>query len=85
MDRIEEIPNPSVEGPRVMVFCVVLGTFTGFVFLVFLMFVSGGPEAIDDIIQSPAGPLLQILYTSTRSRIWAVCLLIFPLLCLVRL
>ena len=63
-----------------MVYCVCIGTFTGFVFLVVLLFVSGGD--IESIISSTAGPLLQILYNATQSRAGAVCLLIFPLLCL---
>jgi amino acid permease (GABA permease) len=77
---IEEIPNASVEGPKIMVYCVCIGTFTGFCFLVVLLFVSGGDT--ESIISSSAGPLLQILYNATNSRTGAVCLLIFPLACL---
>ncbi|KAH7128472.1 GABA permease gaba [Dendryphion nanum] len=77
---IEEIPNASVEGPKIMVYCVCIGTFTGFVFLMVLLFVSGGD--IQSIISSTAGPLLQILYNATENRAGAVCLLIFPLICL---
>jgi amino acid permease (GABA permease) len=77
---IEEIPNASVEGPKIMIYCVGIGTFTGFVFLVVLLFVSGGDT--ESIISSPAGPLLQILYNATSSRAGAVCLLMFPLICL---
>jgi choline transport protein len=77
---IEEIPNASVEGPKIMIYCVCIGTFTGFVFLVVLLFVSGGDA--ESIISSKAGPLLQILYNGTQSRAGAVCLLIFPLVCL---
>lgn len=77
---IEEIPNASIEGPKIMVYCVCIGTFTGFFFLVVLLFVSGGDT--DSIISSKAGPLLQILYNATQNRAGAVCLLVFPLLCL---
>ncbi|PSN74538.1 amino acid permease [Corynespora cassiicola Philippines] len=77
---IEEIPNASVEGPKIMVYCVGIGTFTGFIFMIVLLFVSGGDT--ESIISSSAGPLLQILYNATRSRAGAVCLLIFPLVCL---
>ncbi|KAF2466342.1 amino acid permease, partial [Lindgomyces ingoldianus] len=77
---IEEIPNASIEGPKIMIYCVAIGTFTGFVFLVVLLFVSGGNS--EDIISSPAGPLLQILYNATQNRAGAVCLLMFPLICL---
>jgi choline transport protein len=77
---IEEIPNASVEGPKIMIYCVAIGTFTGFVFLVVLLFVSGGDN--EAIITSTAGPLLQILYNATQSKAGAVCLLMFPLICL---
>jgi len=45
-----------------------------------LLLVSGGD--VESIIASPAGPLLQILYNATDSRAGAVCLLMFPLICL---
>lgn len=76
---IEEIPNAAIEGPKIMIYCVAIGTFTGFVFLTCLLFVAGN---LDDVITSPAGPLLQILYNATSSRAGAVCLLMFPLVCL---
>ncbi|KAL2356859.1 amino acid/polyamine transporter I [Cryomyces antarcticus] len=76
---IEEIPNADIEGPKIMIYCVAIGTFTGFVFLVCLLFVAGN---IDDVIVSPAGPLLQILYNATNSHAGAICLLMFPLVCL---
>lgn len=77
---IEEIPNPAVEGPKIMIYCVAIGTFTGFIFLVCLLFVAGD---IDGVISSSAGPLLQILYNATSSRAGAICLLMFPLVCTV--
>ncbi|KAF2009093.1 amino acid permease [Aaosphaeria arxii CBS 175.79] len=77
---IEEIPNASIEGPKIMIYCVCIGTFTGFIFLMVMLFVSGGDA--EKIISSPAGPLLQILVNATSSRAGAVCLLIFPLICL---
>lgn len=83
MGRVEEIPNASVEGPRIMIACVTMGTLAGFVFLVTLLFVSGGIDSIDDIITSPFGPLLQILYTATHSYLGATALLILPFSCLV--
>ena len=55
---IEEIPNASVEGPKIMIYCVCIGTFTGFIFLMVLLFVSGGNS--EEIIGSAAGPLLQV-------------------------
>jgi choline transport protein len=77
---IEEIPNPRKTGPFVMITCVAIGTFTGFIFLMCLLFVAGD---IDAVIASRAGPLLQILFNATSSRAGAICLLMFPLVCTV--
>ncbi|KAJ5886477.1 uncharacterized protein N7473_009151 [Penicillium subrubescens] len=76
---IEEIPNPSVEGPKIMIACVGIGTVTGTIFLVVLLFVAGN---INDIIESSAGPLLAILKNATQNNAGAICLLIFPLVCM---
>ncbi|CAI7565037.1 unnamed protein product [Penicillium palitans] len=75
---IEEIPNPSVEGPKIMIACVLIGTFTGSIFLIVLLFVAGD---INKIIDSAATPLLAILKNATSSNAGAICLLIFPLVC----
>lgn len=77
---IEEIPNASVEGPKIMIYCVCIGTFTGFIFLMILLFVSGGDA--NAIIESSSGPLIYILNTATGNRAGAVCLLMFPLICI---
>lgn len=69
---IEEIPNPSVEGPKIMIYCVGIGTVTGAIFLVVLLFVAGD---INSIISSAAGPLLAILKNATQSNAGAICLL----------
>ncbi|KAJ5210491.1 Amino acid/polyamine transporter I [Penicillium cf. griseofulvum] len=75
---IEEIPNPSIEGPKIMIACVGIGTVTGTIFLVVLLFVAGD---INKIIDSAATPLLAILNHATSSNAGAICLLIFPLVC----
>ncbi|CAN9120181.1 unnamed protein product [Alternaria sp. RS040] len=77
---IEEIPNAAVEGPKIMIYCVCIGTVTGFIFLMVLLFVSGGDA--ESIISAAPGPLLQILYNATSSRAGAACLLMFPLVCI---
>ena len=69
---IEEIPNPSIEGPKIMIACVGIGVFTGFVFLSVLLFVSKDVEAV---ISSPAGPVLQIFYDATDNKAGSICLL----------
>lgn len=69
---IEEIPNPSVEGPKIMIACVGIGTVTGAIFLIVLLFVAGN---IQPIINSAAGPLLAILDNATQNKAGAICLL----------
>lgn len=70
---IEEIPNPQVEGPRIMIACVGIGTFTGFIFLMVLLLVAG---PVDDVIESTAGPLLHIFFHATNSRTGSIILLL---------
>lgn len=65
-----------------MVACVAMGIVTGFIFLMVLLFVSGGSAALDQINEGANGPLLQIFYNATSSRAGAICLLMFPLGCL---
>ena len=76
---VEELPDPTVEGPKIMIQCVGIGIFTGFVFLSVLLFVLKDPATV---ISSPAGPILQIFYDATNSRAGSICLLMFPLICL---
>ncbi|KAJ6002988.1 hypothetical protein N7451_005535 [Penicillium sp. IBT 35674x] len=77
---IEEVPNPSVEGPKIMVTCVGIGTVTGCIFLIVLLFVAGNME---QVTTSAAGPLLQILVDATKNKAGAICLLMLPLICLI--
>lgn len=73
---IEEIPNASVEGPKIMIACVAIGTVTGAIFLVVLLFVAG---EINTIIESAAGPLLAILKNATQNNAGAICLLMYKI------
>jgi choline transport protein len=69
---VEEIPNASVEGPKIMIACVGIGIFTGFIFLTVLLLVAGN---VDEVLQSPSGPLMQIFFNATNSKAGSVCLL----------
>ncbi|KAL2867748.1 amino acid/polyamine transporter I [Aspergillus lucknowensis] len=77
---IEEVPNASIEGPKVMVSCVGIGTFTGCIFLMVLLFVAGDMK---QVTTSAAGPLLQILIDATKNKAGGICLLMLPLVCLI--
>lgn len=76
---VEELPQPTVEGPKIMLQCVGIGVFTGFVLLSALLFVL---KDVTKVISSPAGPVLQIFYDATGNKAGSICLLIFPLICL---
>jgi len=77
---IEEIPDPQRQGPRIMLYCIGIGMFTGFIFLSGLLFCVNN---IDNVIDATWGPLLEIFMQATKSRAGSTCLLIFPLLCMV--
>ncbi|PWW71571.1 hypothetical protein C7212DRAFT_355193 [Tuber magnatum] len=76
---IEEIPNPTKEGPILMVYAVMIGMGTGFAFLTVLLFCMGD---IQDVISAAEGPLLSIFYHATRIKTLSALLTIFPLGCL---
>ncbi|KAE8384708.1 putative choline transporter [Aspergillus alliaceus] len=72
-------PSPAIHGPRVMIACVATGIITSFVLIIILLFVS---DDISTVIASVYGPLLQILFAATRNKAGAICLLLFPIGCL---
>lgn len=55
-----------------MIGCVGIGTVTGSIFLVVLLFVGGN---IEDVIESAATPLVQIFKNATGSNAGSICLL----------
>ena len=57
-----------------MIGCVGIGTFTGTIFLIVLLFVAGD---IYEDINSAATPLLQIFVNATKSNAGAICLLMY--------
>ena len=76
---VEEIPNAAIEAPKIMIYCVAIGLFTGFIFLMCLLLVAGN---VNEVINSSSGPIGQIIYTATGSKAGTVCLLMFPVVCL---
>jgi amino acid permease (GABA permease) len=76
---VEEIPNAAVEAPKILIYCVLIGMFTGFIFLMCLLFVAGD---VNKVVSSSAGPVGYIIYHATGSKAGTVCLLLFPLVCL---
>jgi len=62
-----------------MLYCIGIGMVSGFFFLSCLLFVLSN---VDDVIDSAAGPLLQIFMDATNSKAGSTCLLMFPLVCM---
>ena len=60
-----------------MIGSVAMGVMTGFYFIVALLFSAGGAGAIEEVIRSPLGPLMAILYVSTGNRLLSTVLLAF--------
>ncbi|KAG6000255.1 hypothetical protein E4U21_005632 [Claviceps maximensis] len=77
---IEEIPDARRQGPKIMLYCIAIGMFTGFIFLSGILFCVNN---IYHVITAPWGPLLQIFMDATKSKAGSTCLLIFPLVCMV--
>lgn len=77
---IEEIPNAREEGPKIMIYCIIIGMVSGFIFLSCLLFVL---KDVETVLNAGAGPLLQIFFDATNSKAGSVCLVMFPLLCMV--
>lgn len=70
---VEELPNPSMNAPRVMVLAVVMGAGTAWLFLMVILFVIKDVEAVVGSIN----PLLEIYSQATQSHVGATCLCIF--------
>ncbi|RSH87903.1 uncharacterized protein EHS24_000421 [Apiotrichum porosum] len=76
---VEEMPMPHKYAPRVMILAVCIGASSSFVFLVCLLFCV---ESVDLVNTSGAGPLLEAMYQATNSRVGAICLQMFPIICM---
>lgn len=73
---VEEMPNPHINAPRVMILAVLIGASSSFVFLVCLLF---SIRDVDLVNTSAAGPLLESMYQATGSTAGAICLQVFPI------
>lgn len=78
---VEELPNPARTAPLVMVGSVVIGTVTGLIFLIVLLF---SLNDIDAVTTSTAGPLLSIFYQATGNKAGAIILDMFPVVSAIR-
>ncbi|KAF0328499.1 amino acid permease [Colletotrichum asianum] len=75
----EEIPNPTVTAPKVIIYPVIIGLATVFPFACTCMFVI---KDIDEILNAPSGlPLIQLYYQATGSRVITVLLMVAFAVC----
>ncbi|KAJ5414195.1 hypothetical protein N7509_000822 [Penicillium cosmopolitanum] len=73
---IEEMPNPTTQGPKLMISAIVMAVITGFGYIAAVLAVMTDiPSAI-----SASEPLLEIYYQATSSKAGSICLMMFPLL-----
>lgn len=73
---IEEMPNPTTQGPRLIIYAIVMAVVTGFGFIAaVLAVISDIPAAV-----SSSEPLLEIYYQATQNKAGSICLMMFPLL-----
>ena len=73
---VEEMPNPHVNAPRVMIAAVCIGAASSFIFLICLLF---SIKDVDMVNTSAAGALLESMYQATGSKAGAICLQVFPI------
>ncbi|PFH57108.1 hypothetical protein XA68_15500 [Ophiocordyceps unilateralis] len=77
---IEEMPDPQRHGPRVMLYAVLIGVVTGFFFVSCLLFCV---QDVQQVVNAPYGPLLQIYVDATKSVAGSVCLVVIPIISVV--
>lgn len=63
---VEEMPNPAINAPKVMVLAVVMGGVTSWIFMVVLLFTL---TDWDGVLNTVSGPLLTIYNQATQSRV----------------
>jgi choline transport protein len=73
---IEEMPNPTRQGPRLIIYAIAMSAVTGFGFISAVLF------AMDDVpeVISASEPLLTIYYQATNNKAGSICLMMFPFL-----
>ncbi|KAH8587349.1 amino acid/polyamine transporter I [Bisporella sp. PMI_857] len=77
----EEMPNPSRDTPRAMMYSVAIGGITGAAFLLVILFCLGN---IDDILGTSTGmPITEMVYRSTGSRATAATLTFALAICFI--
>ena len=72
---IEEMPNPTKQGPRLVLYAIIMAVVTGFGYIAAVL------AAIQDVPAAitSSEPLLEIYHQATASKAASICLMMFPL------
>lgn len=73
---IEEMPNPTTQGPRLIIYAITMAVITGFGYIAAVLAVISD---VSSVISAPQ-PLLEIYYQATGNKAGSICLMMFPLL-----
>ena len=73
---IEEMPNPTKQGPKLIIYAVAMASVTGFGYIAAVLAVTRDVDAAINASQ----PLLEIYYQATNNKAGSICLMIFQLL-----
>ncbi|KAJ4854698.1 amino acid permease domain-containing protein [Trichoderma breve] len=77
----EEMPNPSRDAPRAMLYSIVIGGVTGFAFILVMLFCLVDP---DTILSTPTGmPIVELILQATKSRAAATILSLMLSVCFI--
>ncbi|RFU80534.1 choline transport [Trichoderma arundinaceum] len=77
----EEMPNPSRDAPRAMIYSIVIGGVTGFAFILVMLFCLVDP---DTILSTPTGmPIVELILQATKSRAAATILSLMLSICFI--
>lgn len=72
---IEEMPHPTSQGPKLIIYAVAMASITGFGYIAAIIAVM---QDLNPAISAPQ-PLLEIYHQATQSKAGSICLMIFQL------
>ncbi|KAJ6443745.1 choline transport protein [Purpureocillium lavendulum] len=77
----EEMPNPSRDGPRAMIYAILVGGATGSVFIIVILFCLSNPDAV--LTSTTGMPIIEMVLQATKSRAAATILSLMLSVCFV--
>ncbi|OAQ65313.1 choline transport protein [Pochonia chlamydosporia 170] len=77
----EEMPNPSRDSPRALIYAIMVGGVTGTIFILAILFCFNDPEAI--LGTATGMPIVEMIYRATNSRAGTTVLSLMLAVCFV--